>query len=121
MKAPDEHDPKRGNRTEVKGSKRESIADGEWGDGPEMTAYHDEEWGVPSHDDTHLFEHLVLQGAQAGLSWMTILRKREGYGRAFDGFDVDKIARYGKRDLARLLADAGIVRNRGKIESAIGN
>ena len=86
-----------------------------------MTAYHDEEWGVPSHDDTHLFEHLVLQGAQAGLSWMTILRKREGYRRAFDAFDVDKIARYGKRDLARLLADAGIVRNRAKIESAIAN
>src|SRR5436305_7691786 len=106
MKAADRHQPKQ---------------DREGGGGPEMTAYHDEEWGVPSRDDTHLFEHLVLQGAQAGLSWMTILKKRDGYRRAFDTFDVDKIAHYGKRDLARLLADAGIVRNRAKIESAIAN
>lgn len=95
----------------------------EWADGsgPEMTAYHDEEWGVPSHDDVHLFELLVLEGAQAGLSWTTILRKRAGYRRAFDDFDAAKIARYGDADVARLLGDAGIVRNRAKIESTIAN
>lgn len=86
-----------------------------------MTAYHDEEWGVPSHDDVHLFELLVLEGAQAGLSWTTILRKRDGYRRAFSGFEVTKIARYGDRDVVRLLADAGIVRNRAKIEATIAN
>ena len=86
-----------------------------------MLRYHDEEWGVPSHDDRHLFEMLTLQGAQAGLSWSTILNKRENYRRAFDGFDFNKIARYGERDVARLLADAGIVRNRAKIEATIGN
>jgi DNA-3-methyladenine glycosylase I len=92
-----------------------------WGGGPEMTAYHDEEWGLPSHDDVHLFEHLVLQGAQAGLSWSTILRKRDGYRRAFKGFDVAKVARFTERDVVRLLTDASIVRNRAKIESAIAN
>ena len=86
-----------------------------------MLRYHDEEWGVPSHDDRHLFEMLILEGAQAGLSWTTILNKRENYRRAFDGFDFDKIARYGGDDVARLLGDAGIVRNRAKIEAAIGN
>jgi DNA-3-methyladenine glycosylase I len=86
-----------------------------------MLRYHDEEWGVPSHDDRHLFEMLILEGAQAGLSWTTILNKRENYRRAFDGFDFEKIARYGEDDVARLLGDAGIVRNRMKIAAAIGN
>jgi DNA-3-methyladenine glycosylase I len=86
-----------------------------------MLRYHDVEWGVPSHDDRHLFEMLILEGAQAGLSWSTILNKRENYLRAFDGFDFEKIARYGDSDIARLLADAGIVRNRAKIEATIGN
>jgi DNA-3-methyladenine glycosylase I len=84
-------------------------------------AYHDEEWGVPSHDERHLFEMLVLEGAQAGLSWSTILRKREGYRKAFAGFEVAKVARFGPRDIERLMGDAGIVRNRLKIESAIAN
>lgn len=84
-------------------------------------AYHDEEWGVPSHDERHLFEMLVLEGAQAGLSWSTILRKRENYRRAFAGFEAAKVARFGERDVERLLDDAGIVRNRLKIESAIAN
>jgi DNA-3-methyladenine glycosylase I len=84
-------------------------------------AYHDEEWGVPSHDDRHLFEMLVLEGAQAGLSWSTILRKREGYRRAFRRFDAARVARFRKRDIDRLLADPGIVRNRLKVESAVVN
>ena len=88
---------------------------------PLYVAYHDEEWGVPSHDEQHLFEMLVLEGAQAGLSWSTILRKREGYRRAFSGWDVTKVARFGPKDVERLLSDAGIVRNRLKIESAIAN
>ncbi|ACK54967.1 DNA-3-methyladenine glycosylase I [Thauera aminoaromatica] len=91
------------------------------GTDPLYVAYHDTEWGVPNHDDRHLFEMLVLEGAQAGLSWITILRKREHYRRAFDGFDAERVARYGEADLARLLADAGIVRNRLKIESAVAN
>src|SRR5919108_5942973 len=86
---------------------------------PAYVAYHDEEWGVPSHDDRHLFEMLVLEGAQAGLSWSTILRKREGYQRAFDGFDAEKVARFKEKDVERLLADPGIVRNRRKVESAV--
>ena len=86
-----------------------------------MLQYHDREWGVPVHDDRKHFEFLVLEGAQAGLSWSTILRKRDAYRRAFDGFDPRKVARYGKREIAALLADAGIVRNRAKIESAIKN
>ena len=84
-------------------------------------AYHDEEWGVPSHDDRHLFELLVLEGAQAGLSWSTILRKREGYRRAFAGFDAKAVARFDEQDVERLLQDRGIVRNRAKIEAAIAN
>jgi DNA-3-methyladenine glycosylase I len=88
---------------------------------PLYLAYHDEEWGVPSHDDRYLFEMLVLEGAQAGLSWSTILRKREGYRNAFAGFDAAKVARFGERDVKRLLGDAGIVRNRLKVESAIAN
>jgi DNA-3-methyladenine glycosylase I len=86
-----------------------------------MVAYHDEEWGVPHHDDDALFELLVLEGAQAGLSWSTILRKREGYRDAFAGFAVERVARFGDRDVTRLLADARIVRNRQKIDAAIDN
>ena len=91
------------------------------GDDPLYVAYHDNEWGVPCHDERKLFEFLLLEGAQAGLSWLTILRKRENYRRAFAAFDVEAIARYGERDLARLLNDAGIVRNRLKIAAAIDN
>ncbi|HEX8281618.1 MAG TPA: DNA-3-methyladenine glycosylase I, partial [Chthoniobacterales bacterium] len=87
---------------------------------PNIT-YHDEEWGVPVHDDQKLFEFLILEGAQAGLSWTTILKKRENYRRAFDDFCAEKIAGYGARDVKRLLADAGIVRNRLKIAAAITN
>jgi len=83
--------------------------------------YHDEEWGVPVHDDRRLFEFLILEGAQAGLSWSTILNKRDNYRRAFARFDAAKVARFGVRDVERLMADAGIVRNRLKIESAIAN
>ena len=86
-----------------------------------MTAYHDTEWGVPLHDDRKLYEFLVLDAAQAGLSWQTVLLKRENYRRAFDNFDAGKIARYNDRDIARLLADAGIIRNRLKVQSAIVN
>jgi DNA-3-methyladenine glycosylase I len=86
-----------------------------------MVAYHDDEWGQPSKDERHLFEMLILEGAQAGLSWQTILRKREGYRRAFDGFDPEVVARYTETDEAPLLADPGIVRNRAKIKAAIGN
>jgi DNA-3-methyladenine glycosylase I len=86
-----------------------------------MIAYHDAEWGVPLHDDCALFEFLILEGAQAGLSWSTILRKRENYRRAFDRFDARKIARYDDRKVAALLEDAGIVRNRLKIASAVSN
>ena len=88
---------------------------------PLYLAYHDEEWGVPSHDDRYLFEMLVLEGAQAGLSWSTILRKREGYREAFAGFEPEAVARFGERDVERLLGDSGIVRNRLKVESAIAN
>src|SRR5690348_16650159 len=88
---------------------------------PLYVAYHDEEWGVPSRDDRHLFEMLVLEGAQAGLSWSTILHKRQGYRRAFAGFDVERVARFGERDVDRLLGDAGIVRNRLKVTAAIDN
>lgn len=88
---------------------------------PIYVAYHDTEWGVPQHDDTRLFESLVLDGAQAGLSWLTILRKREGYREAFDGFDMEAIARYDDDKIATLLTNPGIVRNRRKIESAVRN
>ena len=91
------------------------------GDDPLYVAYHDEEWGVPVHDDRLLFEMLVLEGAQAGLSWLTILRKREAYRRAFDHFDARKIADYKARKLRELMNDAGIVRNRLKIEGAVKN
>jgi DNA-3-methyladenine glycosylase I len=88
---------------------------------PEYIAYHDEEWGVAVHDDRRLFEMLCLEGAQAGLSWLTILRKREAYRRAFDGFDPEAMARYGAAKRKRLMGDAGIVRNRLKIDAFIGN
>ena len=91
------------------------------GDNPLMLAYHDEEWGVPLHDDRRHFEFLVLDGFQAGLSWAIILRKREGFRKAFAGFDPEKVARYNKRTVARLLKDESIVRNRMKVEAAIGN
>jgi len=91
------------------------------GSDPLYVAYHDEEWGVPVHDDRRLFEFLILEGAQAGLSWLTILRKREAYRKAFHGFDWERIARYTPEDQARLLADPGIVRNRLKIEAAVKN
>jgi DNA-3-methyladenine glycosylase I len=95
----------------------------EWAVGSDelMLAHHDEEWGVPSHDDVHLFELLTLEGAQAGLSWSTILRKREGYRRAFAGFDPAVVAGFGSKDVERLLADPEIVRNRLKVESTVNN
>jgi DNA-3-methyladenine glycosylase I len=83
--------------------------------------YHDEEWGVPSHDDRHLFEMLILEGAQAGLSWLTILRKRESYRRAFDRFEPARVARYTEKRREKLLADPGIVRNRQKVAAAVTN
>ena len=88
---------------------------------PLYIAYHDDEWGVPVHDDRLLFEFLILEGAQAGLSWLTILKKRENYRKAFDCFDYEIIANYNEEDVARLLSDSGIVRNRLKIESVIKN
>jgi len=91
------------------------------GEDPLMVAYHDEEWGVPIHDDRRWYEKLTLDGAQAGLSWMTILRKREGYRDAFRGFDAAAVSRFGERDVVRLMKHEGIVRNRLKIKSAIGN
>ena len=92
-----------------------------WATTPLGIQYHDREWGVPQHDDRVLFEFLILEGAQAGLSWNTILEKRDNYRRAFDLFDARKVARYDARKVRKLLADAGIVRNRLKIDAAIGN
>src|SRR2546428_13709212 len=94
-----------------------------WAEGglPELARYHDEEWGTPSHDDVHLFELLTLEGAQAGLSWSTILRKREGYRKAFAGFDPRKVARFEKTRIKQLMQNEAIVRNRLKIESTITN
>ena len=91
------------------------------GDDPLYIQYHDTEWGVPNHDDRHLFEMLVLEGAQAGLSWSTVLNKRENYRKAFDHFDAEKIARYNAKKVRALLKDAGIIRNRLKVGSAIKN
>ena len=91
------------------------------GSDPLYMRYHDEEWGFPVADDRRLFEKICLEGFQAGLSWLTILRKRESFRAGFRGFDVEAVARFGARDVARLLKDAGIVRHRGKIESAINN
>src|SRR2546422_6974033 len=88
---------------------------------PLMTEYHDKEWGVPQHDDNTLFEFLILEGAQAGLSWDTILRKRENYRAAFDGFDPQRVARYDRRKITTLLKNDGIVRNRLKVASAVAN
>jgi DNA-3-methyladenine glycosylase I len=92
-----------------------------WATTPLSIAYHDEEWGVPVHDDTRLFEFLILEGAQAGLSWETILRKRDNYRRAFDSFNPKKVAKYDERKIAALLQDPGIIRNRLKINSAVTN
>lgn len=91
------------------------------GNDPLYIAYHDKEWGVPLYDDPKLFELLVLEGAQAGLSWITVLRKRENYRKAFEGFDIERVASYTETDVGRLLADPGIIRNRLKIGSAIKN
>jgi DNA-3-methyladenine glycosylase I len=88
---------------------------------PDYVAYHDEEWGVPVHDDRLLFEFLILEGAQAGLSWYTVLRKRQHYRAAFDHFDPVKVARYDERKVAELLGNPGLIRNRAKIEAAVGN
>lgn len=104
------------------GGEREAKTRCPWpGSDPLYVAYHDEEWGVPLHDDRALFELLVLEGAQAGLSWLTILRKREGYRRAFAGFDPERVARFDERKVASLVEDAAIVRHRGKIEWAVKN
>jgi DNA-3-methyladenine glycosylase I len=92
-----------------------------WATGELSVRYHDEEWGVPVHDDRTLFEFLILEGAQAGLSWSTILNKRENYRKAFDGFEVERVARYDRRKVERLLRDPGIVRNKLKIASTIAN
>ena len=92
-----------------------------WARGEIYIAYHDEEWGVPLHDDQRLFEMLILEGMQAGLSWITILKKRPAFRRAFDGFDPQKVALYGEEKIASLLQDSGIIRNRLKIRAAVGN
>ncbi len=92
-----------------------------WGASPAMFSYHDEEWGVPVHDDVRHFEFLVLEAAQAGLSWLTILNRRDGYRAAYRGFDPAKVARFGARDVTRLLKDEGIIRNRAKVASSINN
>src|ERR1700752_685619 len=102
---------------------KKSAASGRchWATSPLMIEYHDQEWGVPVHDDRVLFEFLILEGAQAGLSWITILRKRDNYRRGFAGFDPKRVAAFDARDVRRLLADPGIVRNRLKVEGAIRN
>src|SRR6202012_2627646 len=92
-----------------------------WVSSEALAQYHDTEWGMPSHDDQHLFEMLVLEGAQAGLSWSTILNKREGYRALFAGFDIDRVARFTEKDVERIVGDARVVRNRMKIESAVTN
>jgi DNA-3-methyladenine glycosylase I len=100
---------------------RRPVVRCEWAQSELMIRYHDEEWGVPAHDDRTLFEFLILEGAQAGLSWETILNKRENYRAAFDGFDAESVARYDKRKIAQLLKNPGIVRNRLKVASAVRN
>jgi DNA-3-methyladenine glycosylase I len=105
----------------MKSKSKPSVRRCHWAQSPLMIEYHDTEWGVPLHDDRQLFEFLILEGAQAGLSWETILGKRGNYRRAFDGFDAAKIARYDARKVRALMADAGIVRNRLKIAGAISN
>src|SRR6201999_4558406 len=118
--------PRRGHRTglsQVKSGHADGKVRCRWApaDDALYTAYHDKEWGVPLHDDRQLFEFLILEGAQAGLSWSTILHKRQNYRKAFARFDPKKVAAFTKKDVARLMRDAGIVRNRLKIESAISN
>jgi len=108
-------------RTLTKASKPQEQTRCPWAKGEQYIAYHDSEWGVPIHDDRLLFEFLILEGAQAGLSWETILKKRDNYRAAFDDFDARKIAKYGDVKVASLLADAGIVRNRLKIAAAVKN
>ena len=110
-----------GGTAELPGPRPLPTARCEWPKSPLDVAYHDAEWGVPVHDDRVLFEFLTLEGAQAGLSWSTILKKRENYRRAFDGFDPERVARFTAKRVERLLGDAGIVRHRGKIESTISN
>jgi DNA-3-methyladenine glycosylase I len=102
-------------------TKKSELARCGWASGELMSRYHDEEWGIPVHDDRVLFEFLILEGAQAGLSWSTILNKRENYRRAFDKFDARRIARYDRRKIKQLLADPGIVRNRLKVAAAVEN
>lgn len=103
-------------------TKKKSKKRCEWpGENPLMIAYHDKEWGVPVHDDRTLFEFLILEGAQAGLTWQTVLNKRENYRKAFSDFDARKIARYGAKDVKRLLSDSGIIRNRLKVAATIQN
>lgn len=107
---------------ETMNSQSQNVARCPWPmEDPLMALYHDKEWGVPTHDDGVLFEFLVLEGFQAGLSWRTILHKRESFREAFDGLDPEKVGRYGQKDRERLLANAGIVRNRMKIDAAITN
>lgn len=116
------HGVKSDNLTAMKPDQKTTLKRCDWcvGD-PLYVTYHDEEWGTPNHDDQSLFEFLILEGAQAGLSWITILKKREGYRAAFDGFDPEKIARYRPARVEKLLGNAAIVRNRLKIESTISN
>src|SRR5579862_2946721 len=102
-------------------TKKSELARCGWASGELMSRYHDEEWGIPVHDDRVLFEFLILEGAQAGLSWSTILNKRDNYRRAFDGFEAKRIARYDQRKIKQLLADPGIVRNRLKVAAAVEN
>ncbi len=103
------------------GGGTDALARCDWATGPWLTPYHDTEWGVPVHDDTKHYEFLVLEGAQAGLSWLTVLRRREGYRRAFADFDPAVVARYTRRRIDKLLTDPGIIRNRQKVESAVTN
>jgi DNA-3-methyladenine glycosylase I len=92
-----------------------------WGSGPDYLVYHDTEWGKPLHGDDHLYERMTLEAFQSGLSWLTILRKRDNFRKAFDHFKIKKVARYDEQDVARLMADVGIVRNRQKVDAAIAN
>jgi DNA-3-methyladenine glycosylase I len=105
----------------VKSAAKKEVRRCRWAQSPAMMEYHDREWGVPLHDDRQLFEFLILEGAQAGLSWETILNKRENYRKAFDSFDPEKIARYDAKKARELMANAGIVRNRLKIAAAVSN
>ena len=102
-------------------SKKKEIIRCSWANAPLLDTYHDTEWGVPVHDDRLLFEHLVLDGAQAGLSWLTILKKRDAYRKAFDNFEIKKVARYRPARIEKLLSNPGIVRNRLKVNSAVKN